>query len=198
MQIKRFVCGSLEANGYVIYTNESKDTYIIDPGYSHKKYLEFVKENGLEVKGILLTHHHHDHAGKADILANAFDCPVYAHRAEISYYKGMVNKELDGGEIISFGDDSLEVIHTPGHTAGGVCYFSEKSKLCFTGDTIFNVDLGRVDLPGGSLKAMTDTVNNIIDKWGNDITIYPGHGDSCTMKYVRKNNLEFLELLASK
>ena len=198
MQIKRLVCGILEANGYIIYTKDSPEAFIIDPGYSQKKYIDFIKEKGLKVKGILLTHHHHDHSTKADILSNTFDCPVYMHRNEIPYYKWKVTDELDGGEILSFGDDSLLVIHTPGHTAGGICFFSEKSKLCFTGDTIFNVDIGRCDLLSGSLDEMADTINNVIDKWGNDITIYPGHGDSCNMKFVRKNNSEFLELLVSE
>ena len=102
---------------------------------------------------------------------------------------------LEDGEIFLLDEEEIRVIHTPGHTHGGVCYYSEKSKAVFTGDTVFNVDLGRTDLSDGSEKEMQDSIRNIISLWGNDMIIYPGHGDACTMKYVRKNNKEFKETL---
>lgn len=91
--------------------------------------------------------------------------------------------------------EEIRVIHTPGHTGGSVCFMSEKSKVCFTGDTIFNVDLGRTDLEGGSEEEMIDSILNIIDKWPNDIMIYPGHGDGCTMKKARQINTEFNDIV---
>ena len=195
MKIKQIICGPLEANGYIIYTDESREAFIIDPGYSHKKYTSFINDEGLNVKGILLTHHHPDHSGKADILASEFDCQIYMHRGELPYYKGRVDIVLEGDEILTFGDEALKVIHTPGHSTGGVCFYSEKSKLAFTGDTVFSVEIGYSHFPGGSLQQMTDSINNIINKWENDIKIYPGHGGSSLMKYVKKDNPEFIELL---
>ena len=79
-------------------------------------------------------------------------------------------------------------------TKGSICIFSEKSKVVFTGDTIFDTDLGRTDLSDGSEDLMKKSVIEIIDKWDNDITIYPGHDQGCTMKCVRRNNFEFLTL----
>ena len=76
-----------------------------------------------------------------------------------------------------------------------MCFYSEKSKVCFTGDTIFNVDLGRTDLKDGSEDAMIDSILNKVDKWRNDVTIYPGHGDECTMKKVRQINNEFINIV---
>ena len=87
------------------------------------------------------------------------------------------------------------VIHTPGHTRGGVCYFSEKSKVVFTGDTIFNVDIGRTDFEDGSPDQMERSILDKINTWPNDIFIYPGHGDGCTMKKVRQINTEFLDVV---
>ena len=106
---------------------------------------------------------------------------------------------LKDGDILELGDgteriEKLEIIHTPGHTKGGICIMCPQSKVCFTGDTIFNVDLGRTDLEDGSDSDMAASIS-IINKWPNDITIYPGHGDPATMKTVRKINLEFLEFL---
>ena len=193
--IKRFVCGNLMANGYVIDSSEN-DCYIIDPGYEANRYMTYVKEKGLDPCGILLTHHHYDHSGVADRLRVELDCPVYMHGMDTDVYKGHVDIYLEGGETIAFGDEEFQVIHTPGHTHGGVCFMFPKSDLCFTGDTIFNVDLGRTDLEDGSEDEMIQSIRNVIDRWPNHIRIYPGHGDDCTMKTVRKINREFLEIVS--
>ncbi|MEG0662158.1 MAG: MBL fold metallo-hydrolase, partial [Anaerovoracaceae bacterium] len=94
--------------------------------------------------------------------------------------------------------ETILVVHTPGHTRGGVCYYSEKSKLAFTGDTIFNVDLGRTDLEDGNQRALEASIGEKIALWSNEIVIYPGHGDSCTMSYVKKHNEEVKEILGRK
>ena len=196
IKIKRFIGGALEANGYVIYHHDGGQGYIIDPGYNAGWYKDFLVEHDLHIKAILLTHHHYDHVGAVDKLRGDLNCPVYLHRADLPMYKGEVDRVLDGGEVLSFDDEELVVIHSPGHTKGGVCYFSERSRVVFTGDTIFNVDIGRTDLPGdGEPYVMKDTMNNVVNKWDNDIVIYPGHGDSANMKYVRKHNFEFIEAL---
>jgi glyoxylase-like metal-dependent hydrolase (beta-lactamase superfamily II) len=110
-------------------------------------------------------------------------------------YRKPVDVYLEHGDAIDLEGEKLVVVHTPGHTAGSVCFYSEKSKLVFTGDTIFNVDLGRTDLEDGNEKDMINSIRNIIDKWGNDIMIHPGHGDGCTMKKVRKINKEFIDII---
>ena len=196
MKIERFMGGALEANGYIIYHHEKGQGYIIDPGYNADRYKKFVNGHDLKVKGILLTHHHYDHVGAVEKLAGDLDCPVYMHRGDLPMYKGSVDNVLEGGERLTFDDEDILVIHTPGHTKGGVCYFSEKNRVVFTGDTIFNVDIGRTDLSGdGEPYVMKDTMNDVINKWDNDIVIYPGHGDSANMKYVRRHNSEFVGAL---
>jgi len=195
MKIKRFIGGMLESNGYVIYQQEGGDCYVIDPGYNAKVFIQFIKENDLHLKGILLTHHHYDHVGAVERVKEAFDCPVYLHTRDCDMYRKAVDVYLEDGDSIDLEGEKLKVIHTPGHTAGGVCFFSEKSKVCFTGDTIFNVDLGRTDLEDGSPEEMRESIIEKIDKWGNDIFIYPGHGDGCTMKKVRQINREFLDIV---
>lgn len=85
-------------------------------------------------------------------------------------FKGEVDVPLEDGMSIMLDKEEIKVVHTPGHTEGGVSFYSEKSKVAFTGDTIFNVDLGRTDLKGGSYKEMENTVRNILDKWSNEIT----------------------------
>lgn len=198
MKIKRFIGGMLESNGYVIFQKEGGEAFLIDPGYNSKVFIEYIKAHDFTLKGILLTHHHYDHVGAVERVKDVFDCPVYLHRRDCDMYRKNVDVYMEDGDILYLEDEAIKVINTPGHTHGSVCFYSEKSRLCFTGDTIFNVDLGRTDLEDGSENEMRDSIVNIIDKWPNDIMIYPGHGDGCTMKKVRKINNEFLELTEGK
>ena len=110
-------------------------------------------------------------------------------------YGNKVDVYMEDSDIIDLDGVQLEVIHTPGHTRGSVCIFDGKDRVCFTGDTIFNVDLGRTDLEDGSEEQMIRSITEIIDRWPNDIMIYPGHGDGCTMKKVRKINREFTDII---
>lgn len=195
MKIKRLIGGNLESNGYILYDREGGSCFIVDPGYHPDHFLKKVKELRLSVQGILLTHHHYDHVGGVDKIVGATGCKVYLHRGDVDIYKNRVDVALEDGNILMLGDEEILVVHTPGHTKGGVCYYSEKSKLAFTGDTIFNVDLGRTDLKDGEEQEMICSVRDIINQWTNEIVIYPGHGDPCNMKYVRKYNREFLEIV---
>lgn len=195
MKIKRFIGGILESNGYVIYQQDEGSCFIIDPGYSPGRFIDFVNGHRLELKGILLTHHHYDHVGAVKKIKDAFECPVYLHRNDCDMYKEHVDVYMEDGDVLDLDGEKIIVINTPGHTEGSVCFFCEKSRAVFTGDTIFNVDLGRTDLEDGSQEKMIDSIVNIVDKWDNDIMIYPGHGDGCTMKTVRKINLEFMDIV---
>lgn len=193
MKIRRLIGGNLESNGYIIYDKEKGEAYVIDPGYNPGSFLKELDRLGLTAKGILLTHHHYDHTGGVEGLRQALSCPVYLHRDDWDIYKKPVDFMLEHGQIVTLGEEEILVLHTPGHTWGGVCFYSDKSKLAFTGDTLFNVDMGRTDLLDGSEQALAASVRDVMDKWGNDITIYPGHGDPATMKFVRKNNQEYQE-----
>lgn len=197
MKIKRLIGGNLESNGYLVYDKDKGDCYIIDPGYESKRYIIELEKIEVKVTGILLTHHHYDHVGAVDGIVQMFDCPVYLHREDCDRYKKRVDVVLEHGMILNIGDEELSVVHTPGHTRGSVCFFSEKNKLAFTGDTVFNVDLGRTDLADGSSQQMENTISNLISKWENDITIYPGHGDPATMKYVKTHNKEYIDIINS-
>ena len=195
MKMKRLIGGNLESNGYIIYDKDMGSCYIVDPGYEPKRYIRELEQMDLQVLGILLTHHHYDHVGAVEAIVQRFDCPVYLHREDCDQYGKPVDMVMEHDQTILLGNEVIQVIHTPGHTRGSVCFYSEKSKLAFTGDTIFNVDLGRTDLADGSPRQMEESIRNVISKWGNDITIYPGHGDPATMKYVRKHNQEYSDIL---
>lgn len=194
MKIKRFIGGNLESNGYVLYQKEGGTAWIIDPGYAPEKFLNFLRENKLKLQGILLTHHHYDHTGGVDKISRETDCPVYIHLQDADMY-GKPAEFMTDGQVFDVDGEPMRVIHTPGHTRGGVCFFCEKSRVAFTGDTLFDKEVGRVDLADGDLAEMRRSLNHIINRWPNDFTVYPGHGAAATMKFVKEKNPEFLELL---
>ena len=198
MKIKRFVGGSLESNGYIISVKEKGNCYIIDPGYEADKFIKYIEKESLNLIGIILTHHHHDHVGVASKISNYFDSPVMMTFEDSLMYKGKVHKYLIDGDKLDLDGEELEILLTPGHTFGSICIVSAKSNVVFTGDTIFDTDLGRTDLEDGSWPDMVDSCKMIINKWPDRYTIYPGHDISATMKTVRQYNTEFLQCLEEK
>ena len=133
MKIRRLIGGSLESNGYIIYHREKDICYIIDPGYDPERYIKVLEQMEMQVLGILLTHHHYDHVGAVEGIVKRFGCPVYLHRDDWGQYGRPVDYMLEDGQSIMLGHEEIKVIHTPGHTKGSVCYYSEKSKAAFTG-----------------------------------------------------------------
>lgn len=211
MKFERLVAGMLETNGYIIYDEHTLEALVIDPGDEPQAFITYIEKNSLKVLGIVLTHYHYDHIGAVEDIKKKYNCPVYIHkkdahglqRAEINYsmegFRKPVSiipdKTLSHGDRIQAGSVVLEVIHTPGHTPGSICLRAKDANIIFTGDTIFDDDLGRTDLEGGSPGEMRKSIANKISKWPDDITIYPGHGDHAAMAYVRKKNIEFLSML---
>ena len=131
-------------------------------------------------------------------MRKALDSPVYLHRADCDAYGESVDIYLEGGEGRDLGTERFQVLHTPGHTRGSGGVLFRKSRCCFTGDFVFNVDLGRTDLADGSEEEMRESILQVADRWAGDIRIYPGHGDDCTMKTVRKINQEFIDIIAKR
>lgn len=198
MKIKRFVGGTLESNCYIIRTTSGGSCFIIDPGYEPQRIVDFVKKEGLKPEGILLTHHHHDHVGAAARVSDLLECPVMIHETDAYYYRGRIDRQLRDGDELNLDGEILRVIHTPGHTAGSVCFLSEKSKVVFSGDTIFDTDLGRTDLEDSNPSDMIRSCRDVINLWSNEYTVYPGHDVHATMKQIRIYNQEFLACLEVK
>jgi glyoxylase-like metal-dependent hydrolase (beta-lactamase superfamily II) len=211
MKFERFVVGMLESNSYIIYGEHTMDALIIDPGDEAQTLLKYVQKNSLRVQGIVLTHYHYDHIGAVEDIKKKHSCPVYIHKKDAqglktpeinhsaSGYRRPVaitaDKLVSDGDQIQAGEVVLEVIHTPGHTHGSMCLRVKNENIIFTGDTIFDDDLGRTDLADGSEDEMKRSIVNKVAKWSDDMVIYPGHANHATMAYVRKKNMEFLSML---
>ncbi len=197
MKIDRIIAGSLQTNGYLVYDDKSLKGYIIDPDGSADIFLTKVNQIPLKVEGIILSHHHYDHRGAVEGIRAKIPCPLYIHGDDKNRLPLKADVILKNGDSIFVGETEFHVVHTPGHTKGGICLLSEEKNVAFTGDTIFNVDLGRTDLRDGSPEEMIQSIKEIISKWKDEITIYPGHGDPCTMAYVRQHNREYLQIISS-
>lgn len=195
MKIVRIIAGELQTNSYIIYDKSQSKGFIIDPEANAEMFLNKISDLSLKIEGIILTHHHYDHRGAAAGIREKIKCPLYIHHFDSEWIPLSADVLLNDGDVIEMGDTHLKVINTPGHTKGSICLISEEERIVFTGDTIFNVDLGRTDLKDGSEKEMEKSIKDIISKWKDDWMLYPGHGDPCTMTYVRANNWEYQEVI---
>ncbi|WP_028828329.1 MBL fold metallo-hydrolase [Proteocatella sphenisci] len=192
-------------NTYIL-ADDKKNAVVIDPGINYESIVYSLKENQLNVKAILLTHGHCDHIADVQKIKEKFDIPVYCHikdnellmHAKYNYSKdfGMGSIEFSAdvlvkdGESINLDELDLKVIHTPGHTKGGVCYMYKE--ILFTGDTLFAGSMGRTDLYGGNEEHMAASLRKL-SQLSDNITIYPGHGPKSTIKIEKETN-PFLRL----
>ncbi len=200
MRITCIPAGMLLANCYIIET-ENKNAIAVDAGGDFEKLKRFLNENNLKLTKILLTHGHFDHIGAVEKLSKEYNAEVFIHENDavmLTDRRASLADDIGGlytsvekfttvrdGEMITQDELSFEVIHTPGHTLGGVCYKCENS--LFTGDTLFKMSMGRTDFPGGSASQLFNSLKKLADLDGN-FDVYPGHNDASTLDYERKYN----------
>ena len=177
MFVKTLVNGMLQENCYVIVDEESKELAIIDPGSESERLSQAIDNLGGKPKYILLTHGHDDHVADEELIGK--DKTVFG-----SIRKSDKNVE-DGDEII-LGKSEIKVIHTPGHTPGGVCYLVD-NKL-FSGDTLFQGSVGRSDFIGGNHTELINSIKSKLVPLGSGVEVYPGHGPMSTIGYEERNN----------
>jgi glyoxylase-like metal-dependent hydrolase (beta-lactamase superfamily II) len=194
--------GRLGTNCYIIY-NDSKEAIIIDAGANADIIKEEVENLGVKPVAMLLTHGHFDHIMAVNELADYYDIPVYAGASELRL---LTDGELNGSKYyvrrsytvekyellkdlshIVLGGIDIEVIFTPGHTEGSVCYYVSDAGVLFTGDTLFRESVGRTDMPTGDDRLIIESLNKLV-KLSDDIIVYPGHGDDSKIGYERVNN----------
>jgi hydroxyacylglutathione hydrolase len=194
--------GPLETNCYVLGDEKSKEAVVIDPGGDFEEIEGELKKLRLKVKYIILTHGHFDHTGAlaqlkkttgAEILIHSADAAMLSSAGqaqpffmESSSENCSADRLLQEGDEIKFGESSLEVLHTPGHTPGGISLVIDK--MIFTGDTLFCGSVGRADLPGSSYKKLIDSIRTKLLSRSDDYVIYPGHGPESTIGEERRDN----------
>ncbi len=190
MTITSLTGGSIGTNCYILYQEDSKAAVVIDPGDDAALVKVRIEALGLRVLAILLTHAHFDHGGDAKKLSAAVGAPIYAHPAERELPSWLTHglnwdKDLADGETLDFEGIRLSVLHTPGHTPGGVCFLC--GDALFAGDTLFAGSCGRTDLPCGSWAQMRDSLRRLAALPG-DYQVFPGHMEATTLETERKSN----------
>lgn len=201
MKIDTFTIGPLATNCYLVTCETTNESVLIDPGDTSKLLLETIESTRL--KAVLLTHGHFDHIAGINKVLDGAEIPVLIHREDTdmlidpqrngSFMIGQTITAVEAsgvladGDIVRFGESSLDVIHTPGHTRGGISFVSEGA-FVIAGDTLFKMSVGRWDLPGGDYGILMNTIQNIFAKMPDDTIVYPGHGERTSIGSEKSYN----------
>ena len=202
MIVKMLHVGPLQTNCYIVGCEETKEGAIIDPGGDAKRILAEVERLGLKIKYVINTHGHFDHTLANKGVVEATGAPLAIHSADASmltqgggaFFFGIIGKAsppadviLDEGQVLTLGQIELQVLHTPGHSPGSICLYSEDEGVLFDGDVLFNMGMGRYDLPGGSYSVLMESIQRLL-ALPDETTVYPGHGPATTIGRERRGN----------
>jgi hydroxyacylglutathione hydrolase len=208
MILERRAVEPFQKNGFVIGCEETRQGVIIDPGDEVRDLLSIVKEHGLSIVNILLTHAHLDHVTGVAEAKQALNVPVWLHKDDDFLYQRVVEQGqmfglrvkrqppidsfYEGEGPLRFGRYVVRVLHTPGHCPGGVCLAvskeGEKKAVLFVGDTLFAGSIGRTDLPGGNAETLLKSIRNVLFRFPDDTVVWSGHGEETTIGRERKTN----------
>lgn len=215
MKIARLIFNPIQENTYIIW-DDTLEAAVIDAGNMNERENEvlakFIADNGLKPKYALNTHGHFDHLLGVDFLREKYGAQLAMNSKDEFLLKGAsvsaelfgvkadalpeaIDVDLEGKESIKFGNTELKIIPTPGHTPGHVAFFEPESKVLFTGDTLFRESIGRTDLPGGDYSwIMRSIIENILPL-GDDVKIYPGHGETSDIGHESMYNPFVVEVI---
>ena len=204
MKVEVFVTGIISTNCYLVINEETKEAVLIDPAGMTKKMISYIEEEGITLKAMLLTHAHFDHIMGIDKTIEEFgDMPIYVEETDIPLLTDVkLNESIhytngytyEGGTAIHDGDIIREagiefkVIHTPGHTAGGVSYYVEAEHVLFSGDTLFRASVGRFDFETSSKEALISSIKDKLFLLPDDTRVLPGHSHPTTIAFEKEHN----------
>ena len=184
--LRRLVVGPYQTNCYILGCKETNQGLVIDPGDEVFRIVKEISRSGLTIKYIAITHGHVDHVGGVPELKRITKAPVLIHRLDAGGLGARPEGFLEEGQIIQVGNYSISIIHTPGHSPGGVCLYAPGA--VFTGDSLFAGSVGRTDFPGGSHELLIEGVRRKIFPLGDKPRVYPGHGPESTIGRERQTN----------
>lgn len=196
MDIQVFTFNPIQENTYLLSDGQGH-ALVVDPGNStageHRRMQQAIDSAGLQLEGILCTHLHFDHILGIPFLQRQYRCDFHAHRQDESWLHNIsgiaaafglqvpdmelqLEKTLKDGDHITLGDIDLEVLFTPGHSAGGLCFYAAREQALFCGDTLFAGSIGRTDLPGGDYATLIGSIRDKLLCLPDETVVYPGHG----------------------
>ncbi|MBI5219324.1 MAG: MBL fold metallo-hydrolase [Bacteroidia bacterium] len=205
--IKPFIFNPFQENTYLLH-DETGECIIIDSGCfsrnEEEELLAFINSNSLKPVKILNTHGHIDHIFGNSFLQHKFNIKIFGHKADdflienaVQYGSSFgidikippkVNVGIEENSIVKFGNSELKVIHVPGHTPGGIAFYNEEQKFVIVGDVLFNLSIGRTDLPGGDYQTLITSINSKLMTLPSDTIVYSGHGPSTTIGEEMESN----------
>ncbi len=205
MNIRMLTVGSFFTNCYLVWCDKTKETIVIDPGFSHQnetaKVLSFLEKNRFDVKFIVDTHGHPDHTCGNGVVKNATGARILIHKLDanmlsqsksgvetlfgFNFTSPSADDFLEEDDDVRFGEITLRTMHTPGHSPGSISLLG--SNCVFSGDTLFAGSIGRVDLPGGSSKDILQSLGKLV-VLPEGFVVYPGHGPKSTIGEEKRNN----------
>jgi glyoxylase-like metal-dependent hydrolase (beta-lactamase superfamily II) len=204
LSLKRFVCGPLENNVYLIVTEDQAACALVDPGIAIEAVHDYIEQQGLRVELLLLTHGHFDHAfslgdcaeryPEAKVMAHEGDEPMLERIVETSSMWGIpgasacpeIGAWLEHGAPVMLAGEPIDVLHTPGHSPGQVAFVFDGNAV--VGDTLFRRGIGRYDLPGADFAALRDSILNSLYLLPDDTVVWPGHGPETTIGEEKREN----------
>lgn len=205
IQVEEFVLGPLATNAYLLRREGTNRAVVIDPGMDADPLMEHILEQRLQVEAIVLTHAHFDHIAGVDMIRDPFGCPVYIHEAEAEWLTDAekngslrwpdvtppivvrpAEMRLRDGEILMLLDEPFRLYHTPGHSPGSVSL--HWNDLLFSGDVLFQMSVGRTDLPGGNAEELYDSIHEVLFTLDPGTIVLPGHGPRTTIGFEQENN----------
>ncbi|MEF9425995.1 MAG: MBL fold metallo-hydrolase [Candidatus Mariimomonas ferrooxydans] len=206
MVVKKLVVGPLEENCYIIGDSKTKQAIVVDPGDEPDRIIDLIKENGFAVKSIICTHAHFDHLGAIGDIKKATGAKILINNEDIELYEKVKDQavfwgyelddmpEPDGllkeGDKVRVGNLTFIVLHTPGHSPGGICLYGEG--IVVTGDTLFQGSVGRTDFQGGDMTKLKESFRRLLDL-PEDTTVLSGHGSETTIGNEKRENLFAME-----
>lgn len=209
MLTKAFIFNPVGENTYVIWDEKTREAAIIDAGMSNNRentaVSELVAKENLQLKYALQTHMHFDHVWGLSFIQETYGIKPLCHKADESIYRDApemtsmfrlsmnwnlpaIERFIDEGEVLYLGETAIKVLHTPGHTPGGLSFYIESAKTVFTGDTLFQGSIGRTDLPGGNFPEEMNSIRTKIITLPADTLICSGHGPQSTVGWELRNN----------
>jgi len=206
MKIDHLILGAYETNCYVLRSSQAaEDCLVIDPGLDAEPLIEFLQEHRLNPVAVVLTHGHIDHiAGVAAIREQFPGVKVFIHELDaemltkpltnlsamtgVAFRTDPQDAALQDGAVIEQAGMKLLVLHTPGHTPGGICLYSQDDGVAFVGDTLFADSVGRTDFPGGSMSQLLNGVKEKLFTLPGETKVYPGHGPATTIAHEKAHN----------
>ena len=207
ISIQAFVFNPFSENTYILY-DDTKECVIIDPGCStedeRKELVGFIQDENLKPVRLLNTHCHIDHVFGNSFVAKKYNLGLEIHKKDlevlhslpqVSHLYGLNAEEsvepstfLEEGDKITFGNSVLEIVFTPGHSPGSICFINQEGKFVIGGDVLFYGSIGRTDLPGGDHEALLTSIREKLLVLDDDFTVFSGHGEETTIGFEKKNN----------